>query len=141
MVVRPLLATALTLSGPCEGEVGLAGLALLGAGSLAFQALAPALFPWAEVGADLDAGRAEVAVDNDALAWLQPPEFLDRDQGPVASRLAGGDPAARVGRVVGLGDRLVTDQPRAQLQGADVGQAGEEDLGPVAIEVVAARSP
>jgi hypothetical protein len=117
-----------------EMEVGLTGLALLDAGSLAFQALAPALFPRAEVGPDLDAGRAEVAVDDDPLARLESPQLLHRDQGPVTGRLAGGDPATGIGRVVGLGDRLVADQLGAQLQGADIGQAGEEDLGPVAVE-------
>jgi hypothetical protein len=86
------------------------------------------------VRADLDAGRAQMAVDDDPLARLEPPQLLHRDQRPITGRLAGGNPAAGVGRVVGLGDRLVPDQPRTQLQGADVGQPGEKDLGPVAVE-------
>jgi hypothetical protein len=55
-------------------------------------------------------------------------------RGPVVGRLVGGDPPAGVGGVVGLGDRLIADQPGAQLQSANIGQAGQEDLGPMAVE-------
>jgi hypothetical protein len=129
-----LLAACLAPDSPLQGAVGLAGLALLGAGSLALQTLAPALLTLGEMRADLNAGRPEVAIDDDPLARLETPQFLHRDQGPVACRLGGGHPTAGVGRVVGLGDRLIADQPRTQLQGADIRQAGQKDLGAMAVE-------
>jgi hypothetical protein len=39
----------------------------------------------------------------------------------------------RAHRAVALDQRLVADQPGAQLQRGQVGQAGEEQLGPVAM--------
>src|SRR5829696_919429 len=134
MTVHPLPAAGLVLSGSLQAAVGITGLSLLLASGATCQPLAPTLLTAGEMGADPDAGWAEVAVDDDPLARLQSPQLLHRDQGAVVGRLGGGDSAGRVGRVVGLGDRLVADQLGAELQRTHVGQPGEEDLGPVAVE-------
>ncbi len=115
LAVLPLLPTGVTLGGALEGAVGLTGVPLLLASGVALQPLAPALLTRTEVGADLDVGWAEMAVDDNPRARLQPPQLLHRDQRPVAGGLGGRHPAAGVGAVVGFGDRLITDQLGAEL--------------------------
>jgi hypothetical protein len=97
MTVHPVLLADVTPGGPLEDAVALTGQSLLLASGAKCQPLAPALLTAGEVGADLDAGRAQMAVDDDPLARLQPRQLLHRNQGSVAGRLGGGDAAAGIG--------------------------------------------
>jgi hypothetical protein len=135
------LLAGVTPGGPLADAVALTGLSLLLASGATCQPLAPALLTAGEVRADLDAGRAQMAVDDDPLARLEAPQLLHRDQGPITGRLGGGDAAAWVGRVVGLGDRLIPISREPSSNAPTSASPERKTLARWPLRMVAARSP
>ena len=96
--------------------------------------LPPGLLPRRVEGSQPDRGRPQMPVQQHPLAWPQPAQVLHRQQRPILRGLVQRMAAVGAHGAVAVDQRLVADQPRPQLQGGEVGQAGEEQLGPVVVQ-------
>jgi hypothetical protein len=129
-VAGPLGALPGAGSGPFAALLG-AGQAPLGA---VLEPVAAALLGPGVVGPQADRGGAQVAVEEHPLPRPQPPQVLDRQQRPVAHTLVHTVAAVRPHRAGPLHRLPVADQLGPEFQGGEVGQAGQEQLGPVVVE-------
>ena len=135
---RPALGAVLAALEALEGPFGLAAKPPLDPhcppGRAVLGALAAGLLPGLVEGPQPDRGRAQVPVQQHPLPGPQPPQVLHRQQRPIRGRLVHRVAAVGAHRAVAVDQGLVADQPRPELQRGEVGQAGEEQLGPVVVQ-------
>ena len=88
----------------------------------------------AEPGPQPDPHRRQMPIHQQRPPGLELPQRLRRQQPPIGRRLGQRRPAVPAGRLRGLGDGLVADQLGGQLEGGRVGLAGQQQLGPMAVQ-------